>query len=79
MKNAELDKLTERAEAVTQELPPMYLTGEGHFVLASDTSTIVPGSEVLEMLTRARRHAFMLANTLRQTPRRRVSKAETTE
>lgn len=77
MKNDELDKLTERAMAIRDALPTLYLTGDGEFVTGAGTNGVsskMAASDLLATITKARRQAVLLANTLEQIPRRKSPK-----
>lgn len=80
MTNDELNHLTDTAQAMVSELLTLYLGEDGNFyALTGDQCSLVPRSEVLELLGTARRRAISLHETLSGMPRRRVRPKATAE
>lgn len=80
MKNDDLKKLTDLANDLAQSLPPVLLDGDGNFLFrrADDAPfDLLPATEVLRMLTHARRRAEEITAIVgAQSPRKVGKKPE---
>ena len=69
MKNDELESLTELAADISHSMCKLYLDGDGTFIDAH-SNMAVPASDILRMVTVAKRKAHALHIRLRDLPRR---------